>query len=206
VGDSFRVNISDQYKAHRDQKPADFHELLKKTRDATPRPAVSNVSCEGYEADDCIASLTRMALDEGQRAVLFSADKDLHQLLSPGYVTQVTKVERLSADKLAMYVTTADALVEKYGVRADQWIDYRAIVGDPSDGIPGCPGLGKAAATEVLKQAQTLDAFYKNPFAARLSEKQRNALLNYKQHLPDVRKMLQLVDSLPLAEQFAAVS
>lgn len=201
VGDSFRVEIASSYKAHRESKGDDFHLCLRQSREAVEALGVNSVSMEKYEADDCIATLTTMALAQSKRAVLFSADKDLHQLLRAGCVSQVTQIERLTANRLKFSTVTADALQEKYGVRADQWIDYRAIVGDPSDGIAGCPGLGKAAATEVLQQSGTLDAFYARPFEARLSDKQRTALINYRKNLPDVRKMLTLVDDLPLAAQ-----
>lgn len=203
IGDSFRVEIASSYKAHRESKGEDFHECLRQSREAVQSLGIAGVSLEKYEADDCIATLTTMALAQGKRAVLFSADKDLHQLLRAGSVSQVTQIERLTANRMKFSTVTADALLEKYGVRADQWIDYRAIVGDPSDGIAGCPGLGKAAATEILQQSGTLDAFYARPFEARLSDKQRTAMINYRKDLADVRKMLTLVDDLPLAAQLA---
>ncbi|QDV23456.1 5'-3' exonuclease [Aureliella helgolandensis] len=199
AGPTFRHSLSSRYKAHRSAKPDDFYASLKKARKLVDSaPGVESFDCEGYEADDCIASMVRIAHDEGEKAIMFSADRDLHQLLVTGMVSQVIGIKRATPSRLMFDAVTADRLELKYGVKPIQWIDYRAIVGDTSDGIAGCEGLGKAAATEVLTQCKTLEGFFRTPFAAKIQQRQRTALTNYRSELPLKRQLLTLVSDVPV--------
>lgn len=194
-GQSFRVGISSKYKAHRASKPDGYHTRLSHARVAVGSlPGVLSVAESGCEADDLIATLVRCAHDEGERAVIFSADRDLYQLLVDGRVSQVTQVNRISRQALQFVTMTAERLKQKFKVTAEQWIDYRAIIGDKSDGIDGCPGLGPIAASNVLTSCGTLEGFYRSPLSPKLTPRQREALLAYRPQLPDKRRLLTLVD------------
>lgn len=199
-GDSFRTIISSKYKAHRAAKPDGYHTRMSHAQVAVGSLAgVLSLSQPSYEADDLIATLVRCAHDEGERAVIFSADRDLHQLLVPGRVTQVTQVNRISRVALQFVTMTAERLEQKYQVTPEQWIDFRAIIGDKSDGIDGCPGLGAIAAANVLRCCGTLDGFYRSPLSPKLSQRQRDALLSYRPELPDKRRLLALCDDCTVA-------
>ena len=95
-------------------------------------------------------------------------------------------------------VTTAQALFQKYGVRSDQWVEYRCLVGDPSDGISGCPRIGPQTAREIFTQVPNLDTFYRNPFGVDITAGQRTAMTNYRSDLKLVTRLITLVDSVPL--------
>lgn len=199
-GDSFRTIIDSRYKAHRAAKPDGYHARMSHARVAVGSlPGVLSLSQPAYEADDLIATLVRCAHHEGERAVIFSADRDLHQLLVTGRVTQVTSVNRINRELLQFVTMTAERLQQKYKVTADQWVDFRAIIGDKSDGIDGCPGLGAIAASNVLTCCGTLDGFYRSPLSPRLSQRQRDALLAYRPQLGDKRRLLTLVDDCSAA-------
>ncbi|QDV23358.1 5'-3' exonuclease [Aureliella helgolandensis] len=198
-GPTFRHTLSTQYKAHRGDKPEGYYDSLAITRQLVDdESGAESFGCQRFEADDCIASMVRIAHDEGEMAILFSADRDLHQLLVTGIVSQVVGMKRVTPNRLSFDAITAEGLLDKYGVKPMQWIDYRAIVGDTSDGIAGCFGLGKAAAAEVLRRCNTLEGFFQTPFAAKISQRQRTALTNYRSELPLKRQLLTLVSDVPI--------
>ena len=109
---------------------------------------------EGYEADDVLGSVARIAMEQGLGVKIITGDRDLLQL-----VNQRTAVY-LAGDELN-YITEQD-VVKKLGVRPDQVVDYKALVGDKSDNIPGVPGVGEKTAISLLEKFGTLDGIYKN--------------------------------------------
>lgn len=151
--------------------------------------------CEstGYEADDLMAGFARDAIDEGERCLLCSSDKDLHQCLTAGFVAQCTRMSRpVGGDRLRFHVTKADELMELYGVTPLQWVDFRCLSGDPSDKLPGAPGIGPKTAREILAACGTLDGFYKEPFKAPITATKRNVLLEFKAKVPMMRDLVTL--------------
>ncbi len=108
-----------------------------------------------WEADDVIASL---ALAVTPRPVLvMSTDKDLHQLLRPG-IAQLN-----TSRSAATRVITHDHVRERYGIEPRQWPDYRALMGDPSDGIRGVPGIGPVRAQRLLASGASVDDLIADP-------------------------------------------
>lgn len=196
-GATFRHELFPGYKAQRMTKPNGFDSALRRTK-ARIRTldGVTALTAAGYEADDCIASAVSIAKHEGQQVIIFSADRDLHQCLVPGSVTQVTKVMRESANQMRFDTINAERLEEKYGVPPCQWVDYRVMIGDASDGIPGCKGVGPKAAARVLQVHGDLDEFYKDPWKSNLTNKQRNALLQFRKQVSKKRMLIRLVNDL----------
>lgn len=202
-GIPWRRDLLFDYKAHRGDKPEGYHESLAATRAATKAIAhVSSISVDQYEADDIIATLTAIAIAEGERAAIFSADKDLHQLILDGSVSQVLTVKRESRTKLSFNAMTQRTLLEKYGVKPWQWVDYRVITGDTSDGIAGCGGVGDKTASKVLGVYLSLDQFFDDPWRAPISGYYRTALLNFRDQVPLSRKLMTLVNDVPLPAAF----
>lgn len=196
---SFRHELSEGYKAKRAAKPDGFYRNLTELRnDLATLVGVYSFHAEGFEADDLLATLVRNAQDEGDRAIIFSSDRDLHQCLVPGIVSQVVQVSRLKPGQLSFSTMTADKLELEYSVKPWQWIDYRTMVGDNSDCIPGCRGVGPKAATEVLRKCQTLDRFFEQPFLPAIQPKQRQALLAFKPEVNLRRRLITLCESAPL--------
>lgn len=200
AGRSFRMGLSSRYKSARTRRPDEFYNRLAKARElADSHVGLHTASLAGYDAADCIASLAAVARADQRRAIVFAADKELHQILEAGSVTQVTTVARITTSRLAFHTMTAEALVRKYGVQPAQWLDYRAIVGDKTDGIPGCPGVGATAASQVLKHCGSLDAFFRKPFDAPVSNQQRAKLMAWRPELAGARELLRLRRDLPLS-------
>lgn len=197
--ESFRRQLSPSYKAQRGEKPPGFHKTLSELQGMVVQLAnVASLSASGFEADDLLATLATMAVDEGEKAMLFSADQDLHQMLVAGLVNQVTSVTRPSRGVMHYVAMTADLLKEKTGLQPHQWVDYRALVGDSSDNIKGCPGIGPDAARKILERFDSLDDFYANPFAVLLNQRQHALLMNYREQLPGVRRLIKLRVDAPL--------
>lgn len=198
-GKSWRCELSPAYKAHRGAKPEGFGRRLEELRGRLAEQHES-LRVASFEADDLIATLVTDAQHEGEQAIVFSADADLHQLLLPEWVTQVTKVSRRTHNAHDFSVVTASRLVDKYGVKSGQWVDYRAIVGDASDGIKGCPGLGKDSARKLLQWQPTLDAALdaRNRWSAPITDRQMRALVAYQPQLQTKRKLLTLVHNVPM--------
>lgn len=204
-GPSFRHQLSGKYKAGRALKPIDYQARLTRTRNAvSEHPGVLSISDPGFEADDLIATIVRCGHDEGERVIIFSADADLHQLLVAGRVSQVTQITRATPQKLAFRTMTAEALEQKTNVTPQQWVDYRTICGDKSDGIDGCPGLGANAAAKVLRACGSLDRFFMSPLSPNITQRQRDLLLAYRDQIPLTRRLITLIDDCPAA--LAAVS
>jgi DNA polymerase-1 len=112
---------------------------------------------EGYEADDTLASLARLIEEQGDTAVIVTGDQDLWQC-----VTDAVSVYKPQPRGVYLEVTPKTIEILTGGFRADQIVDYKAIVGDASDGYPGCPGIGPKGALALLTEYGSVDQIYMN--------------------------------------------
>lgn len=196
---SFRHDLSEGYKAKRAAKPDGFYSHMTELRNELATVAgVSSFEVEGFEADDVLSALVRNALDEGEKAIVFSSDRDLFQCLAAGLVSQVIQVSRLKPGSLSFSTMTADKLELEYSVKPWQWVDFRTMVGDQSDSISGCQGIGPKTAAEVLRACGTLDRFFSEPFLPKLTPKQRSSLIAFRDQVELRRRLISLVDGCPL--------
>ncbi len=199
---SFRRDLCETYKTHRGAKPEGFEMALDKCKEALAR-LVQTIEVDGFEGDDIVATLVDTAREEGVQAVIASADKDLHQLLERGRVSQVTSMKRITHARLHCNTVTEDDLIAKYGVRPNQWVDYRVMIGDPSDGIVGFHGIGETIATEVLQRCQTLEGFYSRVWSvSAMTNRQRTIMLANKDKVDALRALLTLRRDVPLPSQW----
>src|SRR4026208_1100098 len=111
---------------------------------------------QGYEADDVIGTITRqMESVEDLETTIVTVDLDMLQLVTPKTRLMTT---RSGVENTVMYdVARID---ERFGLRPDQMIDYKALKGDPTDNIPGVPGVGEKTAAKLVAEFGTLDALY----------------------------------------------
>lgn len=144
---TFRHEAYKDYKAGRRKMPAELAmelEPMKKILDAMHIP---NLELEGYEADDIIGTLARRGEEEGLDPLIITGDKDALQLCT--HKTQVLITRRgISEFDLFDY----DKMLERYEVTPEQFIDLKGLMGDPSDNIPGIPGVGEKTGIKLLKQ------------------------------------------------------
>ncbi|MBE0669291.1 MAG: DNA polymerase I [Anaerolineales bacterium] len=154
VGKTFRDDIFPEYKGTREKMPDDLRPQLDRIREMVDAFNIPRLEMEGYEADDVLGSVAKIAAEKGLGVKIITGDRDLLQL-----VNERTAVYLAGDDQT--YISDAD-VIKKLGVRANQVVDYKAIVGDTSDNIPGVKGVGEKTAIALLEKFQTLDAIYAN--------------------------------------------
>ena len=154
VGKTFRDKIFPEYKGTREKMPDDLRPQINRIREMVDAFHIPRLEMDGYEADDVLGSVARIAAEQGLGVKIITGDRDLLQL-----VNERTAVY-LAGDNQT-YITDQD-VINKLGVRANQVVDYKAIVGDTSDNIPGVKGVGEKTAISLLEKFGTLDAIYQN--------------------------------------------
>ncbi len=169
-GDTFRNEIDPNYKANREAPPEELRMQLPVAIEWIDKMGYKTLGMSGYEADDMIATVAKLAKDAGYNVRVVSHDKDLYQLIDDGRVVVVDAIKRKTMDEEACY--------EKYGVTPAQFIDYQSILGDSADNVPGVKGIGKVGAEKLLKEYGTLDKIYES--LAELKPAMRTKLLESK--------------------------
>lgn len=157
-----RVALYQQYKAQRDQMPDDLRSQFALVRRVLEVNRIPIVEIEGEEADDVIATLARQAAQKGEQAVVVTGDLDLLQIVNDNTTVLTT---RRGITELGRYDPAA--VRERFdGLEPAQLPDYRGLKGDPSDNLPGIPGVGEKTAIKLIKAAGTLDALVSDPALA----------------------------------------
>jgi DNA polymerase-1 len=165
-GPSFREALYPEYKATREAQPEDLSAQFPVVREIVEAHGLPILEIPGVEADDVIATLVREA-PSSLRVTIVSTDKDLMQLVGP-------RVQVLDTMKDRRY---GPAEVEaRFGVPPERVLDLRALVGDPSDNIPGVSGIGEKGAAELLRRFGSLDRLLEHACEVP-SKRAREALL-----------------------------
>ncbi len=152
TGKTFRDRIYPGYKATRAKMPDDLRPQIDRIRQLVQSFNIPRLEMEGYEADDVLGSVAQTAMSQGLGIKIITGDRDLLQL-----VNRRTAVYLAGDDR--NYITDED-VVRKLGVRPGQVVDYKALVGDKSDNIPGVAGIGEKTAVSLLEKFGTLDNIY----------------------------------------------
>jgi len=137
-----------EYKANRLQAPEDLSAQIPLVKETIDALGVSRIEIPGVEADDIIGTLSRIAEAQGMRVVIVSSDKDLYQLVSDRVVVRDGLKERVVGRK---------EVRETFGVDPSQVVDLLALAGDPSDNVPGVPGIGEKTAASLLAEFGSLE-------------------------------------------------
>ncbi len=185
---TFRNEIYDLYKANRPEPPEDLRPQFPLTRDATRAFNVACLETPGYEADDIIATLARLAVEAGGSCTIISSDKDLMQLVRPG-------VDML--DPMKNRPIGPDEVMEKFGVTPDRVVDVQALAGDSVDNVPGAPGIGLKTAALLINEYGSLDALLDRAGEIR-QPKRREALVANADLIRISRRLVSLDDRVPL--------
>jgi DNA polymerase-1 len=144
---TFRTEAYAEYKAGRAETPSDFRGQVSLVREVLDALRVPIVTAEGFEADDVIATLATQAAADGMDVLVVTGDRDAFQLVSDRVT--VLYNSRGVSDMKRM---TPEAVQEKYGLSPEQYPEFAALRGDPSDNLPGIPGLGEKTATKLIQQ------------------------------------------------------
>ncbi len=188
---TFRSERFAEYKANRSASPDEFRGQVSLIEEVLAALNIPTLSKDNFEADDLIATLTTMATAEGLDVSICTGDRDALQLVND-HVTVLYPVKGVS--ELARY--TPAAVLEKYGVTAEQYPDFAALRGDPSDNLPKVPGVGEKTITKWIQQfgslAELVDRVdeVKGKVGDSLRANLANVLLN--------RQLTELVRDVPL--------
>jgi len=147
-GKTFRDDLYSEYKANRPPMPDDLRAQIEPALAAIEALGIKVVRIAGVEADDVIGTLAAAASRQGLETVISTTDKDMTQLVD----AQVLVLNTMDDKRL-----DTDGVIEKFGVRPDQIIDYLTLIGDSSDNIPGVPGVGPKTAQKWLADYGNLD-------------------------------------------------
>lgn len=177
---TFRSEIYPQYKAHRPEPPEDLRPQFSLIREATQAFNVPGIELPGWEADDLIASYATAIRAQGGTCTIVSSDKDLMQLVGDG-VCMLDPIKQ---------TPVGPAEVEtKFGVPPTKVVDVQALMGDPTDNVPGVPGIGPKTAAALVQEYGTLEAVLHAAPEMKKS-KRRDMLI---EHAEAARVSLQLV-------------
>ena len=190
---TFRAEKYPEYKAGRSATPDEFRGQIDITKEVLAALGITTLAEKGFEADDIIATLATQAEQEGFRVLVVTGDRDSLQLVSDDVTVLYP---RKGVSELTRF--TPDAVVEKYGLTPTQYPDFAALRGDPSDNLPGIPGVGEKTASkwiveygslqQLVDQVDTVKGKVGDSLRANLS----HVILN--------RELTDLVKDVPLAQ------
>ncbi|HEY7132700.1 MAG TPA: DNA polymerase I [Candidatus Limnocylindrales bacterium] len=198
-GPTFRHEQFADYKATRTKMPDDLRDQFPKVREIVKALRIPVYEMQGYEADDVIGTITAQLdpRDELETTIV-TVDLDMLQLVTPRVRLMTT---RSGVENTVIYdVAKID---ERFGLRPDQMVDYKALKGDPTDNIPGVPGVGEKTAAKLIRDFGTLDellARLDDVTPPKLGEK-------LKEHVDQIRmgrELSRIVRDLPIAFDLTA--
>ena len=182
LGRTFRDDMFAEYKGTREKMPDELRVQIGRIKDVVRAFNIPILELEGYEADDVLGTVARQAKEQGVLAHIITGDRDLLQLVDDN--TAVELPPRRGSQNPEVFDTAA--VVDYFGVLPDQVVDWKALVGDTSDNIPGVRGVGQKTATRLLQQYGTLDGIYehidavKGAMGKKLADGKEDAYLSYK--------------------------
>ena len=188
---TFRHKMFDGYKAQRKGMPEELASQLPIIKELLGFLGYKMVTCEGYEADDILGTLSAAATKRGDICKLVTGDRDSLQLVNANTTV-------LLATTGASVPMDIDAVKEKYGVAPKQLIDVKSLMGDASDNIPGVAGVGEKTALGLIQKFGTLDAVYENIDDAFIKAGQRAKLTTDKEQAYMSRKLAEIDCAAPI--------
>ena len=178
-----------EYKATRLKVPEELAAQIPLVMEMIDALGVPRIEVPGAEADDIIGTLSRMAEEKGMEVVIVSSDKDLYQLVSPGVRVRDGLKERTIGES---------EVRETFGVAPAQVVDLLALSGDPSDNVPGVPGIGEKTAAELIREFGTLDELLAH--TDRLKGSRREKIEKHAETARLCRTLMTIDRGVPLTE------
>ncbi|KRO36360.1 MAG: DNA polymerase I [Actinobacteria bacterium BACL15 MAG-120619-bin91] len=188
---TFRSEIFPDYKANRAKTPDEFRSQMSYLHELVAAFGITTFEVEGFEADDIIATIAKQAEREGAEVLICTGDRDSFQLVNAK--TTVLYPKRGVSDLSRM---TPEAVQEKYGMSPEQYPDFAALRGDPSDNLPSVPGVGEKTAARWVVEYGSLHELIAN--IDKLGGKVGQSLRDSINDVIRNRELTQLVANVPL--------
>ncbi|WP_455466085.1 DNA polymerase I [Bartonella sp. B39] len=186
--DTFRKQIYPQYKANRETPPEELIPQFSLIRQATKAFNLPCIEKEGFEADDLIATYAQLATKVGAKTTIISSDKDLMQLVS----AHVSLYDGMKDKHIGI-----SEVIEKWGVAPEKMVDLQALIGDPTDNVPGIPGIGPKIAAQLLDQFGTLDLLLQRVTEVKQTKRRENIQI-YSEQAKISRELVRLKTDVPI--------
>ena len=188
---TFRSEIFPEYKANRAKTPEEFRSQMSYLHELVTAFGITTFEVEGFEADDIIATIAKQAERENAEVFICTGDRDSFQLVNEK--TTVLYPKRGVSDLTRM---TPDAMQEKYGMSPEQYPDFAALRGDPSDNLPSVPGVGEKTAAKWIVEYGSLHELIAS--IDKLGGKVGQSLRDSVNDVIRNRELTQLVANVPL--------
>ena len=190
-GRTFRDDLFPDYKATREKMPDDLRGQIDRIRELVDTFNIPRLEMDNYEADDILGSVAKKIAAQGIGVKIITGDKDLLQLVDERVIVS------LPGKSLADSKDYTEKDVEDFlGVRPEQVVDFKALIGDKSDNIPGVPGIGEKTAAALLAQYRTLEGIYAHLDELKPAQKQK--LVEGRDKAMLSRKLSQIVTDLDI--------
>jgi 5'-3' exonuclease len=180
----------DGYKTNRALPPEELVPQFDLVKEMTDAFSVPSVGCPGFEGDDILGTLSTRFAADGHQVVIATGDYDSLQLVGPQVSVKILK----NGGKHEHY--TPDSLFELRGITPKQVIDLKALQGDASDCIPGCPGVGEKTALKLIREYGSVDELYAN--LDKVSGKLRERLEEHREQVYLSRRLATILCDVPV--------
>ncbi|WMJ82763.1 DNA polymerase I [Oscillospiraceae bacterium LTW-04] len=192
---TFRHKLYDGYKAQRKGMPEELAQQLDPLKELLGYLGYPILSVEGYEADDILGTLAATCRNNGCECIIATGDRDSFQLIGGGVTVRLAFTRGgQSGAELVDEVTVQ----EKYGVSPKQMIDVKALMGDPSDNIPGVAGIGEKTALSLISSFDTLDGVYEHLDDPAIKKGVRQKLIDGRDSAYQSRVLAEINCAVPL--------
>ncbi|NCV74064.1 MAG: DNA polymerase I, partial [Actinobacteria bacterium] len=188
---TFRTEKFAEYKANRATTPDEFRSQISFINELVDSFGIKQLEMPGFEADDIIATLSKQALESGFEILICTGDRDSSQLVNKSITVLYPKKGVTEMNRM-----TPEAVFEKYGLTPNQYPDFAALRGDPSDNLPSVPGVGEKTATKWISEFGSLDKLISN--SAQIGGKVGESLRANTDTIKLNRELTQLVNDLKL--------
>lgn len=194
--DTFRHEMYPEYKANREQMPEDIRSAIPYIRDIIKAYNIPIIEKKGYEADDVIGTLAKVASEKGFTTYMMTPDKDYAQLVNENTWMYKPAKAGNKAEKWGVDEVKKNFEIE----HPEQVIDILGLMGDSSDNIPGCPGIGPKTAIKLISQYKSIEGLYQH--IDELKGKQKENLIEHKEQVFLSRKLVVIDREAPVEANF----
>ena len=198
-GPTFRKVEYAGYKANRGPMDDDLVSQIDRTKQVVETLNIPQFGIEGYEGDDIIGTLSRLATDEDDekdtQVVIVTGDKDSLQLIKGKQIVVYLPIQNRASQAV---VFDEQKLEEVYGLKPRQIVDLKSLMGDASDNIPGVKGIGKVTATKLIKEYGSLKGVYESLDKGQVSPKTKSLLVEQKEMAEQSHHLAEINQEAPI--------
>lgn len=195
-GPTIRKQGFEAYKANRGPMDEDLATQIARTKEVVEALNIPQFGIEGYEGDDIIGTIARIAKEEEDtQVVIVTGDRDALQLIDGKKVVVYLPIQNKYSQST---IFDENKVIESYGMKPKQIIELKGLMGDSSDNIPGVKGVGKVTATELIKNFGDIDGVYKNIDNSKIKDRVKKLLIDDKDMAFKSKELATIDERVPL--------